>query len=599
MPEGHTPARTRRLPGPRLLAALTLGGALALACGAAAQGAPGCLARDIQIEQAGVGSVSADALDSDGDSVVLSQACFSQRGLTFETPELRVGAAGVQAQELRIAGTGLTGQAASARLEGGAFALSSLSLDLNLPSGVLGELPLPAGRYHLEADVAQLDQDGALRLGRATLLGQDGQHYALDGAVYRENSLSARHAELGRVAAQDLRLTPGRLEASASLIGLCRDPQADELQLATGPLSATPAGTLAQDARLRVFGHDLLHTARLDLPIQSGSGGLADTVAGLEPGISALGARLAADPPGLAFGGGRYGVRNLFFLDPYDTRLNLVWHPSFFEAGVGMKLGENRLRFGVFEDPNVDNAPLAEIALTGPPVGFGYQLALRAPDHLSDARLGYGGAQGPLAYRLEGGVGRQNGVNAAFGHASASLNLAQQAGPLSLSASLAGDDYLFGVGNQFALTVQGAASLRAGDFGLSLSHLDRRVWGASPLPALVPSPARQTTAVLSYAPPPPPGDGWRFTGASLTAQYDWLAQALTENRLDLSARYGSPEWTLTPRAHYDFALQEVGVGADVLRNTACFAYGLGADVSLQPQLPGSLKFTVGLRFQFR
>lgn len=590
------------MPGPRalrLLVGLTLGGTLALACGAAAQDAPGCPAREIQIEQPGLGSVSADALDTDGDTVVLSQACFGQRGLTFQTPELQAGAAGVQAQELSIAGAGLTGTAAGAQLEGGSLALSGLALDLSLPSGVLGQLPLPAGRYHLEADVAKLGADGALRLGRATLQGQDGGRYLLDGAVYRENSLVAQHAELGRVSAQDLQLVPGRVQASASLIGLCRDPRADELQLATGPLSATPAGTVAEDARLRVFGHDLIHTARLDLPIRSGSGSLADTVGGLEPGISALQGRLAADPPGLALGGGRYGVRNLFFLDPYDTRLNLVWHPSFFEAGVGMRLGDSRLRFGVFEDPNVDNAPLAEAVLDGHPLGPGYHLALRAPDHLSEARLGYGGTQGPLAYRVEGGLGRQNGVNAAFGHASASLSLARQLGPLALSASVTGDEYLFGVGSQFTLTAQGAASLRAGDFGLSLSHLDRTVWGLSPLPALVPSPARQTTAVLSYAPPVPPGDGWRFGGASLTAQYDWLAGGLTENRLDVSARYSSPQWTFSPRANYDFATSEIGAGADLLRNTACFAYGLGADLSVQPQVPGSLKFTVGLRLQFR
>ena len=579
------------------LLALTLGLAAAQS---APDPAPACPERDIQIEQPGVGNVSADALDSDGDTVVLTGACFVQRGLRFETPELRAQGGVVRASALTLTGAGLSGAASSAALQGDRFALAGLSLDLSLPDRPLGDLPLPTGRYHLNADAASFGEGGALSLGSATLRALDGGAvYRLEGAVYAGSRLRAHRAVLGRLDAQDLTLAPGRLTAGGAVIGLCRDPQTDELQLATGPLSVTPGGTLAQDARLRVLGADLLSTRTLALPITAGSGTLEATVQGLEPGVNAFAARLGS--PSLVAGGGSYGVRDLFFLDPYDTRFNLVYHPGYLEAGTSLNLGASRLRFGVFEDPDVTDTslPLAEAVLVSrDPLGPGYALALRTPDRLSEARLGYGGALGPLGYRADIGLGRQNGVSAAFGHANLHLERSLSLGALSLGGLADANSYLFGVGPQVALTLQGSASLQAGAFGVSLTQLERQVWGADPLPDLSPDPARLTTASVSYA-PSLPGNGLFFTGASYTVQYDWLAHDFSESLLTASARSETPTSVIAPRAFYDFHEGRVGVGADLLRQNACFAYGVGVDLSVQPRVANSFKIQFGLRFNLR
>ncbi len=586
-----------------LATALIALGASAARAQQAPDGAPTCLTRDIQIDQPGVGSVSADALDSDGDEVVLTGACFVQRGLRFDTPELRAVGGTVRAASLSITGAGLGGTASSAALQGDRFALAGLSVDLSLPDGALGDLPLPAGRYHLNADAASFTADGALGLGRATLRALDGTSvYTLEGATYASGRLTARRAALGRLDAQDLTLAPGRITASQSVIGLCRDPQATELQLATGPVRVTPAGTIAQDARLRVLGTDLFGTRSLALPITSGSGTLAATVQGLEPGVNAFAARLTGPPPSVLVGDGRYGVRDLFFLDPYDTRFNFVVHPSYTEAGASLNLGGSRLRLGVFEDPGdtTVDVPLAEAVLASRnPLGLGYALALRAPDRVSDARAGYGGVLGPLGYRADLGVGRQFGVSAAYGHLSVHADRAVTFGALSVGALADADAYLFGVGPQVALTLQGSASLRGGAFSVNVTQFERQVWGARPLPDLQPDPSRLTTGSVTYSAPGPDAPGLHFTGASYTMQYDWRAHDFSQSVLTTSARYDAPTFALLPRAFYDFHEGRVGLGTDLLRQNACFRYGLGVDVSVQPKVANSFRVQLGLRFNLR
>lgn len=582
----------------RLTHHLLVLGALGLGGGALAA----CPTRDVNIEQAGVGVIQADALDVQGDVSILTNACFEQGGISFDAAEARVTEGGVTAGAVRLGGAGLAGTANGATSGAdGAINLTGLNLDLELPSAALAAVPVPPGRYRLSADTASLAA-GGLRFGRADLTGERGERYSLQDATLAGQRLSAASITLGRLQAQNVQAGPGDLRAGSARVNLCRDPNASGLALQAEGVSAGRTGTRLRSAQLLVGGFGLPTLGDVLLPVTAAGDTLGQSAESLLRGTDLLRARFQDGPPVGVLGSG-YGLRNFPFFDAYDTRLDAALHNTYLEFGVRSNLNGTLLRAGIFADS--DNNPLPEFSLTRqPPAGLTYTLAARGAGNLSDARLGYAWSLGTpaavrLDARLDAGLGYQYGQVAAFGRGFVGAEAVRVAGPVVFGVRAGLDSSGFGTGFQTTFEALASASYAQGPFRLQLSHFERDTFGRAPLPGFYPEQDRLTTASAAYVRPPPDASGLGLTGVQYTLQYDWLARRISTNAIGASVAIRAGSFGLLPRASYDFAKPAYSVGADALIYSDCFAYGLGLDYMHDQTAAPVDKWIFGLRISLQ
>ncbi|ADV67331.1 hypothetical protein [Deinococcus maricopensis] len=470
---------------------------------------------------------------------------------------------------------------------------------------------MPAGEYDLVSPDLTL-KSGTLRTTDLTLTARDGRVTRLSNADVSERNVRADAVQLGRVQATGVQVTPNLLVAQRARVSLCRDPRATGLTLDAQGVTATPTGTHLQSGTLQAGGLRL--PASGTFPVRASGPTVAATVQTLQADADALINRVQASPPQFIVGADAVGIRNVPLLDAGDTRFSVVYHSTFPEVNFTRTMYGASVRAGVFND---DGNPLPEFSVARrPPTGFVGLLALRGNLYLTEARAGYAGTLGPVAWIGEVGAGHQleevtqNKVTtlvlgeATFAHAQASVGRTLTLIPgVSVGGTLIADGLAFSSGErQGAVEAQVRGTATEGAFSVTLAHTARFVAGTSPFKALRSS--NLQTSVLDARFAPPSAEPIRLDAISAHAKYNWLTSTWEEATATVGARLESADGALAPRVSYDAVARAVTVGTDALLYSDCFAYGLALDYTFPntPATPAQQTrgtFKASLKFNFR